>query len=80
MAKNLTEMVLAYDMDRRLTFANAAAETSDRLLRRGTGAPAVHLLGASRKTAIACSTIGTRFFRRGPFTRRSTGWLPKTGG
>jgi len=27
MAKNLTEMVLAYDMDRRLTFANAAAET-----------------------------------------------------
>jgi PAS domain S-box-containing protein len=27
MAKNLSEMVLAYDMDRRLTFANAAAET-----------------------------------------------------
>ncbi|MBZ5620802.1 MAG: PAS domain S-box protein [Acidobacteriia bacterium] len=27
MAKNLTEMVLAYDMDRRLTFANQAAET-----------------------------------------------------
>ena len=27
MAKNLTEMVLAYDMDRRLTYANAAAET-----------------------------------------------------
>ena len=27
MAKNLTEMVLAYGMDRRLTFANAAAET-----------------------------------------------------
>jgi PAS domain S-box-containing protein len=27
MAKNLTEMVLAYDMDRRLTFANGAAET-----------------------------------------------------
>ena len=27
MAKNLTEMVLAYDMDRRLTFANAGAET-----------------------------------------------------
>src|SRR5215813_4882684 len=27
MAKNLTEMVLAYDMDRHLTFANAAAET-----------------------------------------------------
>ena len=27
MAKNLTEMVLAYDMNRRLTFANAAAES-----------------------------------------------------
>ena len=27
MAKNLTEMVLTYDMDRRLTFANAAAQT-----------------------------------------------------
>ncbi|HEY2014848.1 MAG TPA: PAS domain S-box protein, partial [Bryobacteraceae bacterium] len=27
MAKNLTEMVLAYDMDRHLTYANAAAET-----------------------------------------------------
>jgi hypothetical protein len=27
MTKNLTEMVLAYDMGRRLTFANAAAET-----------------------------------------------------
>jgi len=27
MAKNLTEMVLAFDMNRRLTFANAAAET-----------------------------------------------------
>ncbi len=27
MAKNLTEMVLAYDMERRLTFANAATET-----------------------------------------------------
>lgn len=27
MAKNLTEMVLAFDMDRRLTFANAAAES-----------------------------------------------------
>jgi len=27
MAKNLTEMVLAYNMDRRLTFANAAAES-----------------------------------------------------
>ncbi len=27
MAKNLTEMVLAYDMERRLTFANSAAET-----------------------------------------------------
>ena len=27
MTKNLTEMVLAYDMDRRLTFANPAAET-----------------------------------------------------
>jgi PAS domain S-box-containing protein len=27
MANNLTEMVLAYDMDRRLTFANAATET-----------------------------------------------------
>src|SRR5258707_963944 len=27
MAKNLTEMVLAYDMNRRLTFVNAAAQT-----------------------------------------------------
>src|SRR4051794_19275602 len=27
MTKNLTEMVLAYDMDRRLTFANSAAES-----------------------------------------------------
>ncbi|HXB75482.1 MAG TPA: PAS domain S-box protein [Candidatus Acidoferrales bacterium] len=27
MAKNLTEMALTYDMDRRLTFANAAAQT-----------------------------------------------------
>jgi len=27
MAKNITEMVLTYDMDRRLTFANAAAQT-----------------------------------------------------
>ena len=72
MADNLKEMVLAYDMDRCLIFANPAVE-------RLTGYPWTNWrkrnssAGFIRTTTPACSGTGTSCFRETPIARNSTG-------
>ena len=68
MARNLTEMVLAYDMNRRLTFVNPAVAYAHRLLARGYGEAAVHLLGSRRRPRPHAGLLGPPV--RGPLLPR----------
>ena len=73
MARNLTEMVVAYNMDRRLTYVNPAVHTLTGYTRSDLE-QVNFICWVHPADRSVCSATGTACSKGIPSTRRSTAW------
>ena len=80
MANNLREMVLAYDMNRSLVFANPAVERLTGYSVEALEKETCLMLDSSGRPSPHAGILGPACSREAPTARRNTGWSPQTAG